>query len=99
MASIVIIGTFKEGYEAHYEEYSKRVSAFLSRREAVVVRSLRITRTLYGQASPSLIIVIDVKDLETAAEAFFEPEYLEIVPLRAHVFSEFQMYMARPGEI
>lgn len=99
MSSIVIVGTFAEGYEPHYEEYSRRVQAFLSKRDATVVRSLRIERTIYGHVTPSLIVVIDFPDLERAAEAFFDPEYLEIVPVRARVFSDFHMYLAKPGEI
>lgn len=99
MSSIVVIGTFKEGYETYYEEYSSRVSAFLGKRAGAVVRSLRIERTLYGQTAPNLIVVIDFEDIESAASAFFEPEYLDIVPLRANVFSDFHMYLAKAGEI
>ncbi len=99
MSSIVILGTFKEGYEPHYEEYSRRVSAFLGKRDATVVRSLRIERTLYGQGGPQLIVVIDFPDKDRAAEAFFDPEYLEIVPVRARVFEDFHMYLAKRGEI
>lgn len=99
MSSIVLVGTFKEGYEPHYEEYSRRVQAFLSKRDATVVRSLRVERTLFGQDTPSLIVVIDFPDKERAAEAFFDPEYLEIVPVRARVFDDFHMYLAKPGEI
>lgn len=98
-ATIVVEGTFRTGYEQVFAEYSARVRAFLETKGAVVVRRQLVERTLYGERTPSLVMVIDFPTREGAEAAFFEPGYLELIPLRDRVFADFQMFLARAGEI
>jgi uncharacterized protein (DUF1330 family) len=98
-STIIVEGTFRRGYEQHFAEYSNKVRAYLSRHGAEVVRRQRITKTLYGSGSPSLIMVIDFPGVDIAERVFFEPEYLALIPLRDQVFSDFSMYVAAYGEI
>ncbi|HEU4663494.1 MAG TPA: DUF1330 domain-containing protein [Dokdonella sp.] len=98
-ATIVVVGTFRAGHEAVFADYSARVRRFLDAKGALVVRRQRIERTLYGTRAPGLVMVIDFPSREVAATAFFEQDYLDIVPLREQVFSEFEMFLAAPGDI
>jgi uncharacterized protein (DUF1330 family) len=98
-ATIVVLATFREGYEAHFAEYSASVRAFLDRRGARVVRRQRVEAVLYGGGTASLVMVIDVPSRAEAERMFFEPEYEAILPLRDRIFRAFEMYLAAPGEI
>jgi uncharacterized protein (DUF1330 family) len=98
-ATIVVLGTFRDGYERVFAEYSQKVRSFLSSRGAVVVRRQLIGRTLYGNARPSLVMLIDFPSTETAEQCFYEREYLDLIPLRDQVFTDFQMYVAPYGEV
>jgi len=42
-------------------------------------------------------MVIDFPTREVAATAFLEQEYLDIIPLRDRVFSDFHMFLAQYG--
>jgi len=98
-ATIVVLATFRAGYEAHFAEYSARVRALLDARGARVIRRQRVETTLYGEGTASLVMVIDLPTRAVAERMFFEPEYLAIIPLRDRVFEAFEMYLAAPGEI
>jgi uncharacterized protein (DUF1330 family) len=98
-ATIVVLATFRQGYEAHVAEYSARVRASLDDRGARVVRRQRVEAALYGGGTASLVMVIDVPSRAAAERMFFEPAYRDIIPLRERVFRDFQMYLAAPGEI
>jgi uncharacterized protein (DUF1330 family) len=98
-ATIVVLGTFKEGYEKLFPEYSRKVRAFLSTKGAVVIRRQLIERTIYGESPANLVMLIDFGSAETAARCFLEAEYLDLIPLRDQVFASFNMYLARIGEI
>ncbi|MGW1616496.1 DUF1330 domain-containing protein [Streptomyces sp. NPDC002285] len=98
-STIVVIGTFREGYEEVFAEYSRKVRDFLESKGGTVVRRQLVERTLYGDTSPSLVMVIDFPSKATAAGAFFEPGYLALIPLRDRVFSDFQMYLAPYGDV
>jgi len=98
-STIVVEGTFREGYEEVFDEYSVRVRAYLERHGGQVVRRQRILRTLYGTQTPSLIMIIDFPSEEIAGRIFFEKDYLDILPLRERVFSDFKMYLAAHGDI
>jgi uncharacterized protein (DUF1330 family) len=98
-ATIVVEGTFREGYEESFEEYSRTVRAFLDRNQATVVRRQLVKKTLYGAHRPDLIMVIDFPTEELAETLFFRQEYLDILPLRDRIFSDFRMYLAAYGEI
>jgi len=98
-ATIIVVGRFAAGYEEYFAEYSARVRAFLQSKGAVTVRRQRIEQTLYGSDPADLVMLIDFPARETARDAFFEPAYLELIPLRDKVFSEFRMYVATSGEI
>jgi uncharacterized protein (DUF1330 family) len=98
-ATIVVEGSFREGYEGHFEEYSRTVRALLDKNKGTVVRRQLIKKTLYGTHTPDLIMVIDFPTEEIAATLFFEQEYLDIIPLRDRIFADFRMYLAEYGEI
>jgi uncharacterized protein (DUF1330 family) len=98
-ATLVVLGTFREGYEAHFPEYSRRVRAYLERQGGQVVRRQRIEASLTAGEAPSLVMLIDFPSREAAAGLLERPEYLEILPLRAKVFRDFQAYLAEAGEI
>ena len=98
-ATIVVEGSFREGYEKHFEEYSSTVRAFLARNQATTVRRQLVKKTLYGPHTPDLIMVIDFPTEDLAERLFFEQEYLDIIPLRDRIFSDFRMYLAEYGEI
>jgi uncharacterized protein (DUF1330 family) len=98
-ATIVVEATFRDGYEAHFPEYSRQVREYLARHGGQVIRRQRIEKALYGPHRPGLIMLIDFPERETAERIFFAPEYLAIAPLREKVFSGFRMYLARAGEI
>ena len=98
-ATIVVVGTFKEDYEHVFADYSQKVRAFLGKQNSVVIRRQSIEQTLYGDTRPSLIMLIDFASAEIARSCFFEQEYLSLIPLRDQVFADFQMYLARYGEI
>jgi uncharacterized protein (DUF1330 family) len=93
-ATIVVIGTFRAGYEEIFGDYSSQVRRFLDQKGATVIRRQRIERTLYGERSPSLVMMIDFPTRESAETAFFEQSYLDLIPLRDRVFSDFQMFLA-----
>src|SRR5512143_589050 len=59
-ATIIVLATFREGYEPYFAEYSARVRAYLDQRGARVVRRQRVEATLYGADTASLVMVIDV---------------------------------------
>ncbi len=99
VATIVVLGTFKDGYEADFAEYSQKVRSFLKRQDAVVVRRQLIKRTLSGDTRPSLVMLIDFPSNDSAESCFDKQEYLDLIPLRARVFSDFQMYLAMHGEV
>jgi uncharacterized protein (DUF1330 family) len=98
-ATIVVEGTFRAGNEEVFADYSARVRAFLESKGAVVIRRQLVERTLYGERTPSLVMVIDFPTREGAETAFFEPGYVELIPLRDRVFVDFQMFLARFGEV
>lgn len=98
-ATIVVEGTFREGSEKYFEEYSRTVKAFLGRHQATVIRRQLVKKTLYGTHRPDLIMVIDFPTEELAETLFFRQEYLDIIPLRDRIFADFRMYLAAPGEI
>ncbi|MBA8888174.1 uncharacterized protein (DUF1330 family) [Dokdonella fugitiva] len=98
-ATIVVVGTFRAGYEAVFAEYSARVRRFLDRKGARAIRRQRIERVLYGTRAPSLLMLIDFPSREVAATAFFEQDYLDIIPLREQVFSAFEMFLAPLGDV
>jgi uncharacterized protein (DUF1330 family) len=97
--TIVVVGTFREGYEQFFAEYSRKVRTFLDARGAIVVRRQRVERVLHGNAAPDLVMLIDFPEKETAETVFLEPEYLVLIPLREKVFSDFQMFLAAYGEV
>jgi uncharacterized protein (DUF1330 family) len=97
--TIIVEAVFKPGFEAHFQEYSARVRRYLDRHGGQVIRRQRIERTLYGENGPDLLMVIDFPSREVAERIFFEPEYLDIIPLRDKVFSRFAMYLAPFGDI
>jgi uncharacterized protein (DUF1330 family) len=92
--TIIVEGTFNEGYEKYFTDYSLKIEAFLNQFEATVIRRQLIQETLYGQERPNLIMLIDFADKEVARKIFFEQEYLSIIPLREKVFKTFKMYLA-----
>lgn len=98
-ATIIVEGTFREGYEEHFEEYSRIMKAFLAKRQGTTLRRQLIKKTLYGTHSPSLIMVIDFPTEELAETLFFEQEYLDVIPLRDRIFSDFRMYLAEYGNV
>ena len=98
-ATIIVVGTFRAGYEEFFAEYSSRVRAFLELKGATVVRRQLIERTIYGESSPSLFMVIDFPTKDGAKTAFFEQAYLDLIPLRDRIFSDFRMYLAKHGEV
>jgi uncharacterized protein (DUF1330 family) len=98
-ATIIVEGTFREGYEKYFEDYSMRVKTFLQQSDAIVIRRQLIEDTLYGQEHPNLIMLIDFPNKEIASKIFFKPEYLSIIPLRDKIFKTFKMYLARFGDV
>ena len=103
-ATIIVEGTFRDGYAEHFAEYSRSVRAYLEKHRGVVLRRQRVTKQLYGERKPGhvmpdLVMLIDFPDAETAERIFFAPEYLAIIPLRDKVFADFRMYLAAFGEI
>jgi uncharacterized protein (DUF1330 family) len=67
-ATIVVIGTFRNGYQAVFADYSKKVRRFLDSKGATVVRRQLAQQTLHGNLSPSLVMVIDFPTREVAAQ-------------------------------
>jgi len=98
-STIIVEGTFHEGYEEFFADYSQRVRDYVTKHNGKVVRRQRIEKVLYGEATPDLIMVIDFPSVEIAETIFFEQEYLDIIPLRDKIFKEFNMYVAPFGEI
>lgn len=97
--TIIVEGTFNNGYENYFEEYSLKIQTFLKQFDATVIRRQLIQETLYGNDNPNLIMVIDFSDKEVARKIFFEDEYISIIPLRDKVFKIFKMYLANFGNI
>src|SRR5678815_4071038 len=95
--TIIVEGTFNEGYEKYFSDYSLKIATFLNQFEATVIRRQLIQETLYGQDTPNLIMLIDFADKEVARKIFFEQAYLSIIPLRDKVFKTFNMYLADFG--
>jgi uncharacterized protein (DUF1330 family) len=98
-ATIIVEGTFNDGYEKYFETYSQNVRDLLRQYDSTVIRRQLITETLYGHDKPNLIMLIDFADKETAKEIFFEDAYLSIIPLRDKVFKTFKMYLADLGNV
>ena len=98
-ATIIVEGTFREGYEEHFDEYSRIMKTFLARRQGTTLRRQLVKKTLYGTHSPSLIMVIDFPTEGLAETVFFEQEYLDVIPLRDRIFSDFRMYLAEYGNV
>jgi len=98
-ATIVVEGTFREGYEEYFDEYSRTMKAFLAKHQGTTLRRQLIKKTLYGTHTPSLVMVIDFPTEELAATVFFEQEYLDVIPLREKIFADFRMYLAEFGNV
>ena len=98
-ATIIVEGTFREGYERHFEEYSRIMKAFLAKHQVTTLRRQLIKKTLYGTHAPNLIMVMDFPTEELAESLFFEPEYLDVIPLRDRIFADFRMYLAEYGNV
>ena len=98
-ATIIVEGAFRPGYEVHFEQYSSLVRRYLEKHGGQVIRRQRVEKTLYGEARPDLVMVIDFPDRTVAERVFFEQEYLDIIPLRDKVFSRFNMYLAGSGNV
>jgi len=98
-ATIIVEGTFREGYEKYFEDYSMRIKTFLQQFNAIIIRRQLIEDTLYGEEHPSLIMLIDFPNKEIAGKIFFNPEYLSIIPLRNKIFKTFKMYLAKFGDV
>ncbi|HJP63092.1 MAG TPA: DUF1330 domain-containing protein [Mucilaginibacter sp.] len=98
-ATIVVEGTFAPGYEAYFEVYSQTIRDFLKQFDTTVVRRQLITKTIYGQNKPDLIMLIDFADKDLARNVFLEQDYIAIIPLRNKVFKDFKMYLAEAGAI
>jgi uncharacterized protein (DUF1330 family) len=98
-ATIVVEGVFRTGYEEHFAEYSRQVRAYLEKNQGTVVRRQLIKKALYGASAPDLVMIIDFPTEELAERLFFEPAYLDIIPLRDKIFADFRMYLAEYGEI
>ena len=98
-ATIIVEGTFREGYEKYFDEYSGIMKAFLAKHQGTTLRRQLIKRTLYGTHYPSLIMVIDFPTEELAESLFFEQEYLDVIPLRDRIFVDFRMYLAEYGNV
>jgi uncharacterized protein (DUF1330 family) len=97
--TVVVEGLFKQGFEEHFAEYSRKVRAYLERHGGQVIRRQRVRRVLIGDTGPDLIMLIDFPSDAVAERIFFAPEYLALVPLRNRVFAEFRMYLAEYGDI
>jgi|SRR5215469_2763047 len=98
-ATIIVEAVFRTGFEEYFQEYSALVRGYLEKHGGQVIRRQRIERKLYGEDKPDLLMVIDFPQREVAERIFFEPEYLNIIPLRDKVFSRFEMYLAPFGDI
>jgi uncharacterized protein (DUF1330 family) len=98
-ATIIVEGTFAEGHEKYFEEYSAAIRNFLKKHNAVVIRRQLVKETLYGQNAPDLFMVIDFDDKNVAKKIFFENEYLQVIPLRDKIFKTFNMYLADAGNL
>ncbi|MGI1679956.1 MAG: DUF1330 domain-containing protein [Cellvibrionaceae bacterium] len=98
-STIIVEGTFQSGYEEFFPEYSKRVRDYLVKHDGEVIRRQGIEKTLYGDSTPDLIMVIDFPSKEIAESIFFKQEYLDIIPLRDKIFKQFKMYLAPYDEI
>jgi len=98
-ATIIVEGTFCDGYADYFAEYSRTVRAYLEKHGGAVLRRQRVTKLLYGERKPDLVMLIDFPDAQTAEGIFFAPDYLAIIPLRDKVFADFRMYLAAFGEI
>ena len=55
-ATIVVIGTFRNGYQEVFTDYSKRVRRFLDSKGATVIRRQLVQQTLCGNLSPNPIL-------------------------------------------
>ena len=97
--TIIVEGTFTEGYEAYFEEYSQRVKAFLQQYPTTIVRRQLVLETLYGKQHPDLIMLIDIEDIQLARTLFYDEAYQAIIPLREKVFRTFNMYLAAFGSV
>ena len=97
--SIIVEGKFQDGYEQYFSEYSETVRNYLNKHSGVVIRRQKIIKTLYGKRSPDLVMLIDFPTREIAESIFFAQEYLDLIPLRKKVFSDFNMYLAPNEEI
>jgi len=98
-ATIIVEGTFREGYEKDFEEDSRIMKAFLAKHQATTLRRQLVKKTLYGTHTPSLIMVIDFPTEELAESLFFEREYLDVIPLRDQILADFRMYLAAYGNV
>ena len=98
-ATIIVEGSFREGYEKYFAEYSRIMKAFLAKHQGTTLRRQLIKKTLYGTHTPSLIMVIDFPTEELAETLFFEQEYLDVIPLRGRIFADFRMYLAEYGNV
>lgn len=98
-ATVVVIATFREDYEKYFEVYSSKIKAFLADKGAVVIRRQLVERSLYGKLSPSLFMAIDFQNKKMAATAFYEQEYIDLLPLRDSVFSDFCMFLSPYGDV
>ena len=98
-ATIIVEGVFNEGYQKHFTEYSLKIKTLLQKHQTSVIRRQKVKEALYGYDKIDLIMVIDFEDEATAKSIFFEKEYLDIIPLRDKIFSQFKMYLAEFGNL
>lgn len=97
--TVVVLGVFREGYDAVFPEYSRRVRQLLTSCGGAVIRRQRVLRALEGHSNPDMIMLVDFADAKAASDAFSSNAYQQIIPLRRRVFRNFRMYLAEGTEI
>jgi uncharacterized protein (DUF1330 family) len=92
-STIVVAGSFREGYESNFDEYLKRLETCIEKHHGEIICRQVAERHISGSHTPRLIMVIDFYNHHIAENIFFEPEYLALIPLRDKIFVDFRMYL------
>jgi uncharacterized protein (DUF1330 family) len=92
--TLVVSGTVKD--EQKVAQYKVTATSVLKKHGAIFPpKSREVTNILAGEAKPKLLLEIEFPLEKNIVDAFNDPDYLEVVPLRDEGFEDLSIYIAK----
>ena len=96
-AIVIIQATFNPNgmNTPEFKEYSRRSNANGEAHGGVVLSKHKITQNLAQGDNPHMVMVIEYPNQDMAHRTFTNPEYQDILPLRAVAFKEVKILLTQ----